>query len=486
MSEAIGALVLPHQLFKEHPAVEAANKIFLVEARRFFTEFDYHKKKLVFHRASMKQYQHRLERSRHDVTYLEFDESPVETAFSEVEEMHLVDPVDHRMMETLETVSDAENVSLQIHETPMFLTSIEDFRDVFEDREYQMTPFYIEQRKELDVLVEDGEPIGGKWSFDPENREKLPTDYEVPETPEREDTEAVQQATEYVLDNFPENPGTVDAFFYPVTHEQAETWLQHFLRHKLNDFGPYQDAIEEERTFMFHSVLSPLLNTGLLTPHHVVEQTLNAHEEEEYPLNSLEGFLRQIIGWREFMRGIYELEGENLRQSNDWNNHRELPDGFYSGETGLPPVDAAVERVQQYAYTHHIERLMVLGNIMLLSEVNPDKVYEWFMEMFIDAYDWVMVPNVYGMSQYAAGGLFSTKPYISSSNYIRRMSHYESGGWEDIWDGIFWRFIDEHRDSIEKNPRMGVMVSHLDRMDEETLETHRENAERFLKEKSPD
>ncbi|MDY6770103.1 MAG: FAD-binding domain-containing protein, partial [Candidatus Nanohaloarchaea archaeon] len=202
----------------------------------------------------------------------------------------------------------------------------------------------------------------------------------------------------------------------------------------------------------------------------------------DYPLQSVEGFLRQIIGWREFVRGIYELEGEAERDSNHFGCDRDLPDAFYTADTGLPPVDAAIDRVMEHAYTHHIERLMVLGNTMLLLEIDPDDVYQWFMELFIDAYDWVMVPNVYGMAEYADGGLFASKPYISSSNYIQEMSHYPGGEWEAVWDGLYWRFIDEHRDAIAENPRMAVMASQLDRMDDETLQQHRENAEDYISE----
>ncbi|MFB6211662.1 MAG: cryptochrome/photolyase family protein [Halobacteriales archaeon] len=473
-------LVFPHQLFADHPQIDGDREVVLVEAPRFFNAFDYHVKKLVLHRASMQAYEDRLDEDGHDVSYLAYDESPVATVFQEAETVRHVDTVDHRLRSRLQELSETHDTDRRVAATPMFMTEIDRFRSFFEERDYRMTPFYIEQRKEFEVLVEDDEPVGGQWSFDPENREKLPEDTEPPEIPDTEDEVYVEPAQHYVDEHFPENPGSLENFIYPVTHDAAEQWLDTFLEERLAAFGPYQDAFERDGTFLFHSVLSPMLNTGLLTPQQVVDRTLTKHDRQEYPLQSVEGFLRQIIGWREFIRGIYELEGAQEREQNHFDCYRSLPDAFYTAETGLPPVDAAINRVQKHAYTHHIERLMVLGNIMLLLEIDPDEVYRWFMELFIDAYDWVMVPNVYGMAEYADGGLFATKPYISSSNYIRKMSHYDGGEWEAVWDGLYWRFIDEHCELIADNPRMAVMASQLDRMSEETLDNHRERADSFI------
>ena len=189
-----------------------------------------------------------------------------------------------------------------------------------------------------------------------------------------------------------------------------------------------------------------MLNIGLLTPQQVLDRTFEFSRTHTVPLASLEGFIRQVIGWREFMYCIYHAVGETQRRGNFWDCQRDLPASFYSADTGIPPVDRVIRRVMDLAYCHHIERLMVLGNFMLLCEVRPEQVYQWFMELFIDAYDWVMVPNVYGMSQYADGGLITTKPYISSSNYIRKMSDFSRGPWCAIWDGLFWRFVSRHKE----------------------------------------
>ena len=223
-----------------------------------------------------------------------------------------------------------------------------------------------------------------------------------------------------------------------------------------------------------------MLNTGLLTPQEVIDDTLIFISEHEIPLNSSEGFIRQIIGWREFIRGIYEVAGRKERTMNFWKFEREIPKEFYTAETGIKPLDQTIKKVLKTGYCHHIERLMILGNFMLLCEFHPDAVYRWFMEMFIDAYDWVMVPNVYGMSQFADGGLMATKPYISGSNYILKMSDYKKGSWTDIWDALFWRFMHVHRDFFTRNPRLGMLVRTFDKMPESKRNKQLETAEDFL------
>jgi deoxyribodipyrimidine photolyase-related protein len=224
-----------------------------------------------------------------------------------------------------------------------------------------------------------------------------------------------------------------------------------------------------------------MLNTGLLTPREVIDKTLEHAAAHDIPLNSLEGFVRQIIGWREYVRGNYEFYGRAQRTKNFWGNDRPVPASFWTGRTGIEPVDAVIAKILDMGYTHHIERLMVLTNFMLLCEFSPDDVYRWFMEMFVDAYDWVMVPNVYGMGLAADGGLMMTKPYISSSSYLLRMSDFKRGPWCAIWDGLFWRFIGKHRGFFGANPRSSVMVRNLDRLNEATLRQHNHTADNFLK-----
>jgi len=234
----------------------------------------------------------------------------------------------------------------------------------------------------------------------------------------------------------------------------------------------------QKESFLNHSVISPLLNSGLITPKHVIQKTLSF--KDKYPLNSLEGFLRQIIGWREFIRGVYKVKGSQERTTNFFNFKRKIPISFYNATTGILPIDITIEKVKKTAYNHHIERLMVLGNFMMLCEFDPDEIYRWFMEHYIDAYDWVMVPNVYGMSQFADGGLMSTKPYISSSNYLKKMSDFPNGEWQKIWDALYWRFINLNREIFAKNIRMKFMVSMLDKMSEDKKTNHFKIANEYL------
>ena len=269
-------------------------------------------------------------------------------------------------------------------------------------------------------------------------------------------------------------------FIYPTTFNEGKNWFNQFLKKRFSEFGPYEDAIVSEESILHHSVLSPLLNSGLLTPEYVVNKTLDFAERKKIPINSTEGFLRQIIGWREFIRGIYETDGTKQRTKNYWKFKRKIPKSFWKGETGIEPLDLTIKKVLDTGYCHHIERLMVLGNFMLLCEFDPDEVHNWFMEMFIDSYDWVMVPNVYGMSQFADGGLMATKPYISGSNYLMKMSNYKKGEWQLIWDGLFWRFMDKHKKFFLSNPRLGMLIKTFDKMEKKKKQKLLNSAENYL------
>lgn len=465
----MASIILPNQLFPE-PVEE--DKKYLVEHPRYFTEFNFHKQKLILHRASMKAYNEEL-----GAEYIDFSQS-IEKIFEKEERIRMFDPVDHSIREEIETLAERHNVELEFLESPMFMNSMSFNREYFSENDYFHLEYYKEVRRKQGILVEKGKPLGGKWSFDPDNREKMPENHETPEIPGFS-SPYVEDAKKYVEENFPDNPGKIDEFSWPVKRKQALESLEDFLENRLEKFGDYQDAIDSDLRYGYHSLLSSSINIGLLTPEEVVEKTIAYHERKNYPMNSLEGFIRQIIGWREFIRAMYELETE-MQDKNYWGVDNSIPEEFYTAKTGLPPADDSISHALEDAYCHHIERLMVLGNIMLLLEIDPDEVYRWFMEMFIDSYDWVMIPNIYGMSQYAWSEMM-TKPYISSSNYIRKMSNYAGGEWEEYWDGLYWSFIEKNREKIENIQRMSFMTSHLDRMDEETLEKHRANAESFRK-----
>ena len=478
-------LLYPHQLYRDHGTLRSARSVWLIEDPLFFSQYAFHSKKLVLHRASMKNFADDLVKKQKLVRYVETRDLANSQQIAEllcsagIDAVHAIDPNDDWLKRRLQLGCDERGIRLSWVEDPAFLTSYAVQKDWLGDRRrFYFTDFYRQQRTRLGYLMEDGQPRGGKWTFDTENRKKLPKGICIPETWTPAKHPAVDEARKYVQRTFPTAIGDADAFSYPISHVDAEAWLRHFLQDRFASFGDYEDAIHSEQTFLFHSVLTPMLNIGLLTPKQVVDEALTF--VDSHPLNSVEGFVRQVIGWREFIRMIYLHVGKLQRTRNYWNFNKPMPKALYNGTTGIVPVDRVISRVIQHAYCHHIERLMILGNFFVLCEIDPNEVYRWFMELFIDAYDWVMVPNVYGMSQYADGGLMTTKPYISGSSYILKMSNFGKGEWCPIWDALYWRFISKYREFFKANSRMSVMVSQLDKMGGK-LSEHQRIAEDFLK-----
>jgi deoxyribodipyrimidine photolyase-related protein len=489
MTEA--AVIFPHQLFRDNPCLKRDRITYLVEDQWFFrdpvNQLKFHRQKLILHRASLQAYRQLLESRGYFVRYLEFTkEKGMAYLFDRlkedgVKEIFTCHMVERGLTERLNRQAGAGGIKVNFMVTPMFLCSESDIRDFFRGKEkFHQTSFYIFQRRRWDILLENGKPQGGRWTYDPLNRRRLPRGIRVPSLPAVGNQPQVAAARDCVIRKFPDHAGETSHFIYPVTHEAAQKWLENFLTYRLGNFGDYQDAISAYEPYIFHSLLSPLLNIGLLTPKQVLEAALGFAAEHPLPLNSLEGFVRQVLGWREYVRAVYLLAGEQQRVGNFWGHHRNLPGAFYTANTGIPPVDTVIRRLLTTAYAHHIERLMVLGNFMLLGEIDPAAVYQWFMEMFIDAYDWVMVPNVYGMSQFADGGLIMTKPYLSSSHYLRKMSDYPAGPWCDIWDGLFWRFIKKHQDYFQQNPRLKPLVRILNHISQDRLRNLIRIGEEFL------
>jgi deoxyribodipyrimidine photolyase-related protein len=484
------ALIFPHQLFSKHPALKKDRPALLIEDPLFFgtdpeQPLAFHAKKLILHRASMKRWA-----KDREVTYLELPDGPNRTDLlleahvpAKTETLICVDPVDYLLERRLRRFVKKRGLTLELLPSPMFLTPDDWMTQIMDGMKKPfMKTFYEAQRKRMSLLLEsDGSPLGGKWSYDADNRRKLPKKQPVPEPYSPAISNEVAAAKKWVAERLPDAPGSRENFSYPTSREEAFEAMDLFFKERFELFGDYEDAISTRVKVIFHSVLTPALNIGLITPDEVVEAALDASEKNPaIPLNSLEGFIRQIIGWREFMRIIYLRHGTMERKENFWNFTREMPRAFYDGTTGIPPVDHTIQALLEDGYTHHIERLMILGNFMLLCRIHPDAVYRWFMELYIDAYDWVMVPNVYGMSQFADGGIFSTKPYLSGSNYIRKMSDFPKGGWCEIWDGLYWTFIEDHRDFFSKQYRLSMMVRLLDKMPDKKRAGHREAANGFL------
>lgn len=483
-------LLFPHQLFKKNPAVDKNRTIYLVEETLFFNQYPFHKQKIAFHRASMQCYKDYLEQGGYQVNYVEAktEHSDVRNLISHLlekgtKEFHIIDPTDFWLMKRIKECV-VGNTKINWYENPLFLNKTSDLESFFraDKKKFHQTTWYKDERKNRNILIDSkGNPEGGDWTYDKENRKKYPKKKTPPPVAFPNQNDYYKEAVTYTEKHFPENYGELhDMPPYPTSFKATQTWLDGFLNQRFHEFGIYEDAIVTKESILNHSVLTPMLNVGLILPQEIVDRALDFAKNNNVPINSTEGFVRQIIGWREFMRGMYECKGVQQRTTNFWGFERKLPQSFYTGETGIPPIDETIKRILRDGYCHHIERLMILGNFMVLCEIDPDDVYQWFMELFIDAYDWVMVPNVYGMSQFADGGLLATKPYISGSNYILKMSDYEKGDWQAIWDGLFWRFMHVNRDFFEKNPRLAMLVRNLDKMSNDKREAHLKTANDFL------
>ncbi len=483
-------LVFPHQLFQQHPSLDKGRPVVLVEECLFFRQYRFHRQKLCFHRATMQFYKHWLEQQGYAVYYVDTrqEESDsralIPALYAQgVRHIHCCEPADNWLEKRLREGAARAGMRLTLYDSPMFLNTLPQLETYFGGKKhFFQTDFYVQQRKARGILLDEKQkPIGGKWSYDAHNRLRYPKDKQAPALPPLPLNEWHGEAERYVQQHFSGNYGRLNGpLRYPVTFEESEEWLQEFIRSRFAEFGPYEDALVSGESVLHHSALTPMLNVGLLTPQQVLDAVLQPEVAARIPLNSLEGFVRQLAGWREFIRGVYAYAGTRERTTNFWGFTRKIPPSFWEGATGIAPVDAVIRKVLDTGYCHHIERLMVLGNFMLLCEFDPDEVYRWFMELFIDAYDWVMVPNVYGMSQFADGGLMATKPYISGSNYLMKMSDFHKGDWQPVWDGLFWRFMHVHRDFFLQNPRLGMLVQTFDKMQAEKRHAHLAIAEDWL------
>ena len=469
--------IFPNQLFYPHPAISKKRKIFLIQDPVFFYEREdklkFHKQKILLHLLSLNEYANELKNKGYTVYNISIENLYNRKEYksiimkNNITKLHICDVVDSYLFNKINNNCKELSVKIQWYDSPGFLLNQTDVDNEFSNKKsHFMSTFYKKQRKRFNILMDKGEPKGGKWSYDIENRKKLPNNIEIPTIKKFDyDNRNFDNYKNTIFKNFNDNPGSLSSFNFPINRSQASYALNDFLLNRIEKFGKYEDAISKDETYLFHSILTPYLNIGLITPKDVLAQTLDFSIENNVPLNSLEGFIRQIIGWREFVRGIYCMDGNKQRTKNFWKFNKKLSKSFYEGKTTIDPVDDTIKKVLNHAYSHHIERLMVLGNIMLLLEISPNEVYKWFMEMYIDAYDWVMVPNIYGMSQFADGGLMCTKPYISGSNYIIKMSNYKKNNWSKVWDALFWSFINSHRMFFIKNHRMNMMVKMYDKKD---------------------
>ena len=488
-------IILGNQLFDPKLLKKNnCNEVFMAEDFGLCREFKYHKSKIYLFLAAMREYRDELLKNSIKVNYFELDQRTDELEYvdflidflknKKIQEINIYEiedkPFELKFLKKL-----AQNqIEVKITKSPMFLFSREEFIEMAKGKKtYRMASFYQKARKKLNILIDEtGNPVGGKWSFDEDNRKKIPKNVEPPLEIKSVLSKNHHQLIETINQHFKNHPGSLDNIWFPVQRLEAKKQLRNFLKDKFKDFGTYEDAMIEGGNFLYHSCLSALLNIGLLTPNEVISETLKFSEKNSIPLNSLEGFIRQIIGWREFIRGIYHAEGVNQSNSNYWNNSKKLTSSWYDGSTGIEPLDDCIKTTLKDGYIHHIPRLMIISNIMNMCGVHPKEIYKWFMEMYIDSSEWVMVPNVFGMATYSDGGLMSTKPYTCGSNYVLKMSNYKKGDWCDKLDGIYWSFTEKNRKFYEGNPRLSLLTRSLDKLDPERKKRIFKAAKEFINE----
>lgn len=475
------AVIPGDTLHHDHSALkDGQTTFFMAETTDLLTNHAHHTHKLILFLASMRHHRDHLRAEDETVIYKEHVDEQYKAALRDTIKEHNPDKVTtyqskDKGFTAVKQACEATNTAIEHHPNPNFICDENTLKDYFDRNPYRHASFYQWQRREHDVLLNDDKtPINGKWSFDTANREPLPTDKHPPELPDGTRSNHVEDVKQLVSSAYADRWGNTRDFWLPTKRSDAKAWLDRFLTQRFNDFGPYQDAISKDEPFIYHAVISPMLNTGLLSPDEVIDQAVNHWEDQNTHFPSVEGFIRQILGWREFIRGVHLTQ--DLTSGNHFNNESNLNEAWYTASTGLPPVDDAITQASKTGYAHHIQRLMVLSNAMLLTGIHPDEAYEWFMEFFVDSAPWVMEPNVYDMGQYATGGVFATKPYISSSNYLLKMSDYEEGSWCEDWDALYWSFLHEHQGKLAQNHRMGLMLSHLDKKSEDELTAYQRRA----------
>jgi deoxyribodipyrimidine photolyase-related protein len=408
-------------------------------------------------------------------------------------------PGEHRVLSMLEDAADNAGADLDVKEDPHFLTTPEQFGEWASGRkELVMEYFYREQRKSLGVLMDGKKPEGDRWNFDKENRETFKASPRPPDPPRFKPDKITKAVIELVGNELPDLPGKIDGFNWPVTREDALKSVDAFVEDRLHKFGTYQDAMWLGQRSLYHALISPALNLHLLDPREVVERVVEAFEANDAPLNSVEGFVRQIIGWREFIRGVYWHEGEEYGDRNELGHGGKLPGFYWDADTDMACMADAIGGVLDTAYAHHISRLMVTGNFALIAGIDPRAVSDWYLGMYADGVDWVTLPNTLGMALHADGGVVGTKPYAASGKYIDRMSNackkcpYDlskrSGEKACPFNTFYWDFLIRHEDRFKDNNRMKMILKHVEKMGKQERVDFTVSAKRLRKEMgiSPD
>lgn len=468
------------------------NDLFLmVEDRAFDSPFKPHKQKIVFQLSSMRHYAKELKHHDFNVLYFELRETQghtYETFLAKVlKESNLAKITcfefeDHDRENRLHRFCEERGIELEIKPSPAFLVSRQEFaRFLAKEKRPLPSVFYEEQRKRLNILMEpDGKPLGGVFTYHDEQRLKWAQKTQTPKFPVPRHDEIDKTVIRLVEQEFPDNPGDAKILWQPTGRKTAQESLLDFCKYRLPEYGPYDEALCSEEDFLFHSVLSCLLNAGLLLSSDVIETVTQYSKENAVPLNSLESFIHKVFGCREYVRGIYQNFGEEQMRRNFWNHHREMTPAWYDGTTGVAPLDDAIKKSQRIAYNHHVERLAVLANMMNLAEIEPAQSYKWFMEMHMDSAEWVTAPNVFGMGLHADGGLLGTRPHVLGSHNWLKLSDYTKDDWCLEVDGLYWRFIDKHRDYFSEFPSFSSTAENVEKIPAERREVLARAAEGFL------
>ncbi len=482
-------ILYPHQLFAlEH--LPAVDNIMLVEEPLLFgVDPEYrqriHKQKLILMRASMRRYaQEVLWPANYKVDYIELDVFMQATDLLQkvkrYDRVYMFDPCNEilttRLLQARREMGE-QAPAIEFLPSPNFYLKEQEVRQYFSERHsHPFDEFYQWQRERFNILIEEYKPVGGQWMLAAKPAKK---DEQLPTFGVFGSNEWIHDATVYVQKHFPENPGSTDCI-WPTSHEEAAKWLDDFVKHRLDGYGPHVDRFDSQAPWLFHSVLSSSLNIGLLSPQQVVSAALQRHAQKPVPLESLELFVRQVLGQREFIRGVSLMGSASMRQANPLKATRRMTLAWYQGTTGLPVFDDVVRRVLAKGYASHNERLLVAGTLMIICEIAPIDIYQWFSELFVDAQDWALVPHIYSLSQFADNTTLVGGPFICDSKTLIDKSDYQEGEWTNVWDGLYWRFVEKHRAVLQKNPRMRTVLQKLDKLDPDQKRIISYRADDFL------
>lgn len=471
------------------------DRILIAEVMDEATYVRHHKKKIAFLFSSMRHFAEELREAGWPVDYLKLDDPDNPGSLGAVleqqmsqhkpEKILLTEPAEWRLVETF------RNMDIEMLPDDRFLCTPEEFAEWADGRkQLRMEYFYREMRRKTGLLMDGDKPAGGKWNFDSENRKPATSELFMPQPMEFEPDAMTSDVLELTAERFAGHFGDLEPFAFAVTRQDALKALDHFVESTLPRFGDYQDAMLRGEPYLYHSILAQYLNCGLLGPLEICEKVEQAYRDGKAPVNSAEGYIRQIIGWREYIRGVYWLKMPEYADSNHFDHQRPLPEFYWTGETDMNCLSAAITQTKELAYAHHIQRLMVTGNFAMLCGIDPAEVHEWYLAVYADAYEWVELPNTIGMSQFADGGVVASKPYAASGSYINRMSDYCGSCRFDVkqrtgedacpFNALYWNFLANQRDKLGDNPRMGPMYRTWERFGEDEQERIRSSANKFL------